>query len=188
MSGTAPIVALGDSITWGFPGGPPTSWVRRVADALNIDITNLGINGDTLQDIRARVATVIAAAPAACIVMGGTNDVALGRPVEAMAEDLTATVEALANAGIRPLVGMPIPFLDDYPERELASFRHFINAFAGTRKLTVIPFDRAFRENKAIIENHFMDVTHPSLTGYEAMSRLVVDGGFLADLKEANGG
>lgn len=194
MSGTAPIVALGDSVTWGFPGGPVTSWVQRVADALQMEILNMGVNGDTLQDIRQRVAHVIAAGPSACIVMGGTNDVAMGRPVEAMAGDLAATVETLAEAGIRPLIGMPIPFLDDYPERELASFRHFINAFAGTRGVTVIPFERAFREEAgagepaAIIEEHFVDVTHPSLSGYAAMARLVVEGEYLSGLKEANGG
>ncbi|MFQ5507915.1 MAG: GDSL-type esterase/lipase family protein [Leptospirillia bacterium] len=182
------VAALGDSITWGFPGGPMTSWVQRTTDRLGVEITNLGVNGETLRDMRNRVGQVIALRPYACIVMGGTNDVGLGRQVEHMAQDLVAIVEALTAAGVQPMIGMPIPFLAEVPERELSGFRHFIQSFAGTRRIRVIPFDRAFRDpSGAIIARYFMDALHPSLEGYQAMSDLLVESGALTRIGEGTG-
>jgi lysophospholipase L1-like esterase len=175
------IVAIGDSITWGFPYGPHASWVRRVSDALGVEIRNLGVNGDTLADVRARLPRALALGPRCCIVSGGTNDASLGRPPEEMARDLGAMVEQLREAGVFPLVGMPPPYNDAHCEKQLASYRHFVNAFAGTRGVRVIHFDRVFRDEEGeIIPNLLADDTHPSPEGYAAMARLVVETDALA--------
>lgn len=186
--GSIPLAALGDSITWGFPGGPVTSWVRRVADASGLEILNLGVNGDTLADLRERVHQVLELGPRACIVMGGTNDVALGRPLEDMCADLAATVEAMRDGGVSPLVGSPPPHGDPHCERQLDGLRHFINAMAGTRGVRVIHFDRAFRDDAGEVLGHlFCDDSHPSLEGYEAMARHLIDSGALAEFGGSHG-
>jgi acyl-CoA thioesterase-1 len=183
-----PIVAVGDSITWGFPYGPHASWVRRVSDALEVEIRNLGVNGDTLADMRARIHGVVALRPRCCVVSGGTNDASQGRPPEDMARDMGQMVEALQAAGIFPLIGMPPPYQDPYCEKQLAAYRHFINALAGTRGLRVIHFDRAFRDaDGQVVRRFYADTTHPSLEGYEAMARHVVESGALAPCLGAGG-
>lgn len=180
--GGPPIVALGDSITWGFPYGPHASWVRRVSDALGVEIRNLGVNGDTLADERARLGAVLALRPCCCIVSGGTNDASVGRPPEEMARDMGAMVEALRAEGVFPLVGMPPPYGDPHCEKQLAAYRHFVNAFAGTRGVRVIHFDRVFRDaGGEPVAALYADATHPGPEGYEAMARLVIDSGALAD-------
>lgn len=180
-SGGGPkVVALGDSITWGYPYGPHASWVRRVADALGIEIGNLGVSGDTLADVRARVPRALEAHPRCCIVAGGTNDASLGRPPEAMAEDIGGAVEALRAAGVFPIIGMPPPYGDPVCEKTLAAYRHFVNAYAGTRGVRVIHFERALVDAQGHADpRRFADATHPSLEGYEAMARLVVETGAL---------
>jgi len=183
--GTHRVVAVGDSITWGYPYGPHASWVRRVADALGIEIENLGVNGDTLAGVRARIPVALAFGPRCCIVSGGTNDASLSRPPEAMARDMGEAVEALRDAGVFPIIGMPPPYGDPVCEKTLAAYRHFVNAYAGTRGVRVIHFERALVD----AEGHpdlalFADATHPSLEGYEAMARHVVESGALRDCME----
>jgi acyl-CoA thioesterase-1 len=176
-----PVVAVGDSITWGFPYGPHASWVRRVAEALGTEIRNLGVNGDTLADMRARIPAVVALGPRCCVLSGGTNDASQGRAPEDMARDVGEMVEVLREAGIFPLVGTPPPYRDPYCERQLAAYRHVLNAYAGTRGVRVIHFDRAFRDADGEPRRRlYADITHPSLEGYEAMARHVVDSGALA--------
>jgi acyl-CoA thioesterase-1 len=184
-----PIVAVGDSITWGFPYGPYASWVRRVADAMGVEIRNLGVNGDTLADMRARIPGVVALRPRCCVVTGGTNDASQGRSPEQMAEDTGAMVEALREADVFPLIGTPPPDRDPYCEKQLAAYRHFINAYAGTRGVRVIHFDRAFLDAEGVpVRRYYTDATHPSQEGYEAMARHVVDSGAFASCLGTAGG
>jgi acyl-CoA thioesterase I len=185
-SGGGPrVVALGDSITWGYPYGPHASWVRRVADALGLTIENLGVNGDTLAGVRARISVALAYGPRCCIVSGGTNDASLGLPPEAMARDMGAMVEALRAAGVFPIIGMPPPYGDPVCEKTLAAYRHFVNAYAGTRGVRVIHFERALAAADGSPEPRlFADLSHPSLEGYEAMARHVVATGALAECVE----
>jgi acyl-CoA thioesterase-1 len=182
------VVALGDSITFGFPYGRHASWVRRVADALGLEIENLGVNGDTLAEVRARVPMALSHGPRCCIVSGGTNDASLGRPPEDMARDTGAAVEALRDAGVFPIIGMPPPYGDPVCEQNLAAYRHFVNAYAGTRGVRVIHFERALVDAEGNPDPAlFADATHPSLEGYEAMARLVIDTGALSDCMETPG-
>jgi acyl-CoA thioesterase-1 len=185
-SGGGPkVVALGDSITWGYPYGPHASWVRRVADALGLAIENLGVNGDTLAGVRARIPVALAYGPRCCIVSGGTNDASLGLAPEAMARDMGAMVEALRAAGVFPIIGMPPPYGDPVCEKTLAAYRHFVNAYAGTRGVRVIHFERALVDTEGhAVPRLFADLSHPSLEGYEAMARHVVATGALAECVE----
>jgi len=183
--GTVRVVAVGDSITWGYPYGPHASWVRRVADTLGIEIENLGVNGDTLADVRARIPRALALHPRCCLVSGGTNDATLGRGPDAMARDVGAAVEALRDAGVFPIIGMPPPYGDPVCEKTLAAYRHFVNAYAGTRGVRVIHFERALSDAEGRPDLAlFADATHPSPEGYEAMARHVIESGALAGCTE----
>jgi lysophospholipase L1-like esterase len=185
-------VALGDSITWGYPHGPHASWVQRAADLARVEIINMGVNGDTLADMRQRIGAVLALRPMACIITGGVNDVCMGRRVPDMAADLGAMVADLAEAGVVPVIGMPPPCLEPRGERELVAYRHFINSLAGTRHLRVVPFERAFIQKvegatqapgpvaSRVIHDLFIDTTHPAELGYAAMAEVLLSCGVLS--------
>lgn len=186
MNASSAIVALGDSITWGWPQGPEASWVARVAAALGVQIANAGISGDTLAGMRARLPAILAHRPKAVIVVGGVNDVATGRRVAEMCVDLGTMVEAIANSGGFPVIGTPTPFRVPELERELAAFRQFIQSLAGTRHLRVIPFHRALYGDDGDPDPAlFLDDCHPNAEGFHKMAQLVIEGGFL---KEVAGG
>ncbi len=174
------IVALGDSITWGFPVGPEVSWPTLASRVSGVEIINMGVNGDTLADMRGRLPLALDHTPVACIITGGTNDVSIGRTVAEMITDLGEMVSALAAAGVVPVIGMPPPFLDARCERDLAAYRHFVNGLAGTRHLRVVPFDRVFRDDDGeLIDGLLADVAHPSNNGYAAMAELLLNSGVL---------
>ncbi|MDH4229093.1 MAG: GDSL-type esterase/lipase family protein [Nitrospirota bacterium] len=184
MEPNATIVALGDSITWGYPEGPPRSWVAQVAVALGVIIANHGVNGDTLAGMRARLPVILAEnKPVAVIVTGGANDVAMGRRVPDMCADLGAMVEAIAASGAFPVIGMPVPILIPQMESSLIAYRQFIQSLAGTRHLRVIPFQRALSDASGRPRREFfMDECHPNADGFAAMARLVIGGEFLREV------
>jgi len=174
-------VALGDSITWGYPYGLDASWVCRAAEISGVEIVNLGVNGDTLAHMRRRIGQVLTLHPLACIVTGGVNDVCQGRSVPDMAADLGAMVVDLADAGIVPVIGMPPPCQEANWERQLKAYRHFVNSLAGTRHLPVVPFERAFVDAEGeLIGSLFFDATHPAELGYAAMAEVLMSTQVLA--------
>jgi lysophospholipase L1-like esterase len=70
------IVCLGDSITYGFPYGPATSWAARLSENIEARVINKGINGNTTSDMLARFERdVLKYKPTHLILMGGINDV-----------------------------------------------------------------------------------------------------------------
>lgn len=186
MSGTNPqlsrrFVALGDSITWGYPYGPEASWVYRATGISGVEVINLGSSGDSLADMRCRIQQVLDLRPLACIVTGGVNDVCQGRSVPDMATDLGAMVADLSAAGIMPIIGMPPPCQEVAWEQSLKGYRHFINSLAGTRHLRVVPFERAFVNAEGmLIDSLFFDATHPSELGYAAMAEVLISSQVLA--------
>jgi lysophospholipase L1-like esterase len=69
------VVALGDSITQGYPFDMEASWVYILKMEKGLDIVNKGINGDTLEGMLERFERdVISLLPGMVIIMGGTND------------------------------------------------------------------------------------------------------------------
>ena len=107
-------VALGDSITYGYPQGPEVSWVGLVAKMAGVTIINRGINGDTTADMLARFdADVAAARPESVLIMGGLNDVFQGVDVQAFCDHLQQMVDWAREADILPVVGIAVPIGQD---------------------------------------------------------------------------
>ncbi|MGH1523342.1 SGNH/GDSL hydrolase family protein [Leifsonia sp. L25] len=72
-SGNGPLVLVGDSLT---QGGDWAAWLPGE------DVLNLGVAGDTSDDVLARLSDVVEARPAVVALLIGTNDLAWRRSVE----------------------------------------------------------------------------------------------------------
>ena len=94
------VVALGDSLTYGYGATPQTSYPAILAELTGWQIINAGVNGDTSADVLARSAAIIAQNPDLVLLGVGGNDVL--RRTESMTTkaNITATITTIKAANI----------------------------------------------------------------------------------------
>ena len=119
------IVGLGDSTTAGTPGfrspleappngaGDPESqyafWMMRAHP--NWSVLNRGINGETAQEIRARLTRdVLGPRPAYAIILAGVNDIFGGERAENVERHLAAMYADVLDAGVVPVAATVLPY------------------------------------------------------------------------------
>jgi len=171
------IVAIGDSITYGFPYLQCSSWVHLVSEELGFPIVNKGVNGDTSSQMLKRFdLDVISILPSHVIIMGGTNDACARVEAEEVYNNIRYMVEMALQYGIIPIIGLPIPC--NYPQDEyiLGLYREDMREYALTNDLYVIDFYTAFLkyESKQPQVKFYADMLHPNESGYKIMAGLAV--------------
>ena len=94
------VVALGDSLTYGYGATPQTSYPAILAELTGWQIINAGVNGDTSADVLARSAAIIAQNPDLVLLGVGGNDVL--RRTESMTTkaNISATIATIKAANI----------------------------------------------------------------------------------------
>jgi len=119
------IVGLGDSTTAGTPGfrspldappdgnGNPESqyafWMMRSHSEWTV--LNRGINGETAEEIRARLTRdVLQVRPAYAIILAGVNDIFGGERPETVERHLAAMYADVLDAGIVPVAATVLPY------------------------------------------------------------------------------
>jgi lysophospholipase L1-like esterase len=167
------IVCLGDSLTYGYPYGPHASWVTYLSKACGLNLSNAGVNGNTMEDMAARFERdVLAKKPETVVILGGTNDAYQEEVSCSMSmfflEQMVAS--ALANK-ILPVVGIPIPIDDPRTNPKLERLSreyHLISSRLGTPMLDFrTPFIDL--DTKRMRDDLYLDGVHPNLDGYRVM-------------------
>ena len=167
------IVALGDSITYGFPLG--RGWLYYLAKNHRVELVNSGANGETLEQFYSRIEEgVIAHQPKYCIIMGGTNDVAHGISIAKMQNYFLKIISILQKVNIKPIVGIPILSTAKEIEEPLGRFREYVRQLG----FPIIDFASLFYNevggHKKIKLAWLPDQVHPSEEGYKAMAHLAL--------------
>ncbi|BAF60393.1 predicted phosphatase [Pelotomaculum thermopropionicum SI] len=184
IAGRDCVVCLGDSITYGYPYGPDTSWVRACSEKLDMKLINKGVNGDTTRQMKRRFERdVISFEPAYVIIMGGTNDVWVGTWQEKIRENVEEMVTRAFEEGICLVVGLPVPMdLSNYEGFlpgdmscavcELDTFRNWLEEFAESNLLPVMDFYTPLLDPATGKANpaYFEDDSHPNVNGYRALA------------------
>ncbi len=174
--GTTTIVAIGDSLTYGYPYPPEYSWVRIAGERLGVRMVNKGVCGETTGDMRRRFAVDVAALrPDYAIVSGGSNDAFLGLTAAEVADNIAAMAAAARTDGIKPLIGLPPPV--DYPEETLlAEYRRLLKIFAAENALPVLDFHAALvdKASGSLRYGLHTDGVHPNEDGYALMAAAAV--------------
>lgn len=167
------IVALGDSITYGFPYSPNSSWVNLVSQELDISMINKGINGDSTAGMLERFTRhVINNSPTHVIIMGGTNDACARVAEERVYKNICHMAELALEHSITPIFGIPIPCNCSNDERYLGLYREAMREYAVSNRINVLDFYLKFINSKGRVVDLklYSDAFHPNEAGYRVMA------------------
>ncbi|MHB8172351.1 MAG: SGNH/GDSL hydrolase family protein [Thermincolia bacterium] len=170
------VVAIGDSITYGYPYSRKESWVRIASDRLGISIFNSGQPGDLTADLRSRFQKdVLSFNPTHVIIMGGTNDAFYNIPEATVRNNIYQMTEMAKAAGIKPTIGIPIPVDDTISEQRLSLYRKWMREFAQGQGFPVLDFYKVMvdQESGYLKQGLYDDGVHPNLEGYQGMAEIV---------------
>lgn len=95
LPNSATIVALGDSLTYGYGVDKSQSYPAILAKKSGKKIINAGINGNTSADVLARLDEIIAKKPDLVLLGVGGNDVLRRVPSHQTQDNLTAIIKKL---------------------------------------------------------------------------------------------
>ena len=188
MSGVT-IVALGDSTTAGTPGfkspleSPPNGagniesqyayWLTQKHG--DWQVLNRGINGERSDQIRARFdRDVLAARPAAVVIIAGVNDIYQGRAADTVQRELEAMYAAAHAARIQVVAGSIIPFDTATPDQNarMHAVNAWIREYAGRHEGVTFCDTRAAvgapEQADRLVSSP--DGLHPSPEGYTRMA------------------
>lgn len=169
------IVALGDSITYGFPYSPNLSWVYLVARELGIQITNEGINGDTTTGMLSRfIDDVLKYKPSYVTIVGGVNDAFAGFRVDKFADNIRMMTEMALSNSVIPVIGLPTPCNFQAEEALLGKYRKAIESYAVSANIDIIDFYSALVDvNTGKIKTGLdYDGIHPNEAGYKVLASM----------------
>lgn len=179
---TGGAVALGDSITIGSTAPPAEdSWFEQLACTGDSPVEyayNAGINGNTTEQMLARLETdVLARDPDTVFVLGGTNDVLGGVPRDETIAHLGEIVERTQQAGADVYLGT-IPPQEAVPFAAAATeqLNTAIVALAGQADVPVLDFHAALVDTDGSYRDGlFADLVHPSVAGARTMAQVARD-------------
>lgn len=96
----APVVALGDSLTFGYGADKGRAYPDILAQKTGWRIDNMGVNGDTSQNVLDRLDSVIAKSPKLVLLGIGGNDILRKVDKEITKNNLTQIISRLQTANI----------------------------------------------------------------------------------------
>jgi len=187
-------VAMGDSLTTGLiptrsESQPYSGFLKECCegflkglgrkDALQIEIVNRGVNGDLTSDMLLRFRQdVVNLKPDYVIILGGSNDLGWGFPVQAIFSNLQRMFEASLVEGIRP-VGCTVPSVlgwdEGIPLR--IELNRLLRDFCCTRKISCADLFAATcdPETRRLRLDYSSDGLHLNVTGYRKIAETIFE-------------
>ncbi len=181
------IACIGDSIVYGFEVEGTLTWIGRLRREEEINLLNVGLNGDTTEGMFDRFhAHVVDLNAKAAVILGGGNDLIGGTPIEFVSNNVAMMAQMALNYGIVPIIGIaPEPDHKRVPEEwktfvdyegaitNLQIYKEWLLAFAEANHLPVIDFDTKMKNRlKAGYSRYFMDGAHPNPAGHKIMAAI----------------
>ena len=111
LPASASVLALGDSLTFGFGAPPEAAWPAQLAALTGWQVHNEGVNGDTAEGALARLGPLLAAQRFDAILIGiGGNDMLRGVPADTTRRHIAELLaQARAHTAHVALIATPAP-------------------------------------------------------------------------------
>ena len=134
---TASVAAIGDSITARYRLS--YSYPDLLGRWRAIPVHNFGVSGDTTAQMLDRLADVLDSGPTpqVVVIMGGTNDIARGMPVDGALRNLQTIAERVRDSGRRPVLVCPPPSGAFHLDRAMA-LRAGLHEYARAQRITFV--------------------------------------------------
>lgn len=181
------LICLGDSFTKGYGVKKKESWVYQLS-LDNVEIVNMGINGDTTSGMLARFYNdVISQNPNYVLITGGTNDFISGSSCETPQNNYMAMVHQAFHNGIIPIIGIepgfsPSDVRDDWAAfsnfndvlKNQLAFREWLKRMGYTFGVFYIDFyEILFKEISCHPDNnYYTDGLHLTAKGHNTISKI----------------
>ena len=170
------VLALGDSLTYGYGANPTESYPARLAELTGWAITNGGVSGDTSAQALARLPELLREhTPRLVIISIGGNDFLRRQPENETRTNIRAIIQACKAAGAETLlvgvpgvgVGAALGYPGDHP------------LYADLAKAENVPYYANGWSQILGKDALKSDQIHPNAAGYDTFAR-----GLAAYLKE----
>lgn len=171
------IVAMGDSLTEGYPYTRRESWLTYLERELQCEVLNRGLNGNLTRNMAARFKRdVLDHDPTHASILGGTNDAYAGCSLADVSSNLAEMVAMCQERGIIPILALPIPILVPGEEALLSEYRSWANDFARDKGLIRLDFYTPFQERLKADGGLglYIDEVHPNREGYQFMGQIAI--------------
>lgn len=187
------LLCIGDSLTAGYGIAKKASWTTLLSTEFSFQIINKGVNGDTTSGMLSRShADVILTKPSAVIIMGGTNDLFSGFPVQYIYENLIFLAKEAASNSIIPILASPPPVNVSMAERlwasgpdykvinsRLSELNKLLEGYCMANNLTLLSLNKVFQQaiTPETENQYYTDGLHLSIKGnrliFEAVKELI---------------
>ena len=192
---TMELICLGDSLTYGYGVRSAQRWSTLVGQALQCEVTNLGICGDTTGGMLVRLNTEIMPklrnrTPGQrpfVLLMGGVNDIFYSGTDTGARANMGAMLQELLTAAARCVLLSPLAVSFDTLtpewrdmirpacEEQIAAYHSWQAAFCRTFHVPYIELYDLLRgpDGKPLPEL-YLDGLHPTAEGHRLMARRIL--------------
>jgi len=181
------LVCIGDSLTTGFKLSYREVWPALVVKKHNnLEVLNMGINGDTTAGVLARFyRDVVEQKATHVVIMAGSNDLIWGVPLSVVRSNIAATVMHSYKNRIMPIIGIPIPIETEMTKKywpfvkeldrineEILLYREWIKEFSLNFQCLYVDFYECFYDfsSNFIKSSLYLDGLHPNIEGHKMMA------------------
>lgn len=167
------VVAVGDSIIYGYPVGPENSWVNLGLKFEKWEIVNKGVPGDTTFDVIQRLEKdVITESPELVILSAGANDAFQGIPMESAVNQMISVIKHLTENNITVYVAESLLTEDDdLRNAYISEYNRRIWEHCQRLDIPVIKFNHRLLGEEGL----FIDGLHPTKMGYHRMAQIFLN-------------